>query len=202
MFRSKNPGQGLLAVAILSTTIISCSREKMIEESSVDHIAASEKLSIPTLVELPANSPGGNTRVATFFAKGVQIYKAKEKTGSDPLTYEWAFVAPQAKLYDPGNKIVGSHGAGPFWTLSGSDSIFAQAFNPAKSAPAPDASSIDWLLLMPKTGTVPKGIFAGVAYIQRIATKGGKAPAYLPENASSTIEIPYEAVYRFTKKNP
>ena len=64
------------------------------------HIAASEKLIIPAAVEVPSNLPGGNTRVATFYAVGVQKYKAREKAGSNPLAYEWMFVAPQADLYD------------------------------------------------------------------------------------------------------
>jgi hypothetical protein len=52
---------------------------------------------------------------------------------------------------------------------------------------------------MPKTGTVPTGIFSHVAYIQRIATKGGKAPATLPSAASDTVDVKYTAIYRFTK---
>jgi hypothetical protein len=165
------------------------------------HIAASEKLIIPAAIEVPANLPGGNTRVATFYATGVQKYKAREKAGSNPLAYEWIFVAPQADLYDVTNAKVGTHGAGPFWQISPSDSIFGQQFTPAKTGPSPDPESIDWLLLMPKTGTTPTGIFADVAYIQRIATKGGKAPTTPPTNANETVEVKYKAVYRFTKKN-
>jgi hypothetical protein len=82
------------------------------------------------------------------------------------------------------------------------DSIYAQVFTPAKSAASPDPGSIDWLLLMPKTGKVPTGIFANVSYIQRIATKGGKAPTTLPVSAGETVEVKYTAIYRFTKKNP
>jgi hypothetical protein len=54
---------------------------------------------------------------------------------------------------------------------------------------------------MPKIGKAPTGIFADVSYIQRIATKGGKAPATAPVSASDTIDVHYTAVYRFTKKN-
>ena len=113
----------------------------------------------------------------------------------------WSFVAPRADLYDHSNKKVGNHGAGPFWTISPADSIFGQAFVPARTAPSPEGS-IDWLLLMPKQGTTPTGIFAGVDYIQRIATTGGKAPAQVPVNISDAVEIPYEAIYRFTRMNP
>jgi hypothetical protein len=170
--------------------------------SPAAHIAASENLIIPAAVDLPANLPNGNTRVATYYAIGVQKYKARIKAGSDPVAYEWGFVAPEADLYDKTNGKAGTHGAGPFWEVSTLDSIFAQHFTPARTSSSPDPESIDWLLLMPKTGTTPKGIFAEVDYIQRIATKGGKAPVAPPTSLVETVEVKYKAVYRFTKINP
>ena len=79
--------------------------------------------------------------------------------------------------------------------------MFGQSFNPARTAPGNDPSTIDWLLLMPKTGKTPTGVFADVSYVQRIATKGGKAPTIPPVNATATVDVKYTAIYRFTKKN-
>jgi hypothetical protein len=169
--------------------------------SPAAHIAASENLDMPAAIAVPENLPHGNTRVATFYAVGVQKYKARMKTGSDPVTYEWLLVAPDAELYDVTNARVGTHGAGPFWSTLPSDSIFAQHFSPARTSPSPDPESVDWLLLMPKTGTTPTGIFAEVDYIQRIATKGGKAPLTPPTNINETVDVKYKTVYRFTKIN-
>jgi hypothetical protein len=135
----------------------------------------------------------------TLYAEGVQKYKAEPKPGT-PGEFRWLFVAPQADLFDNTNKKVGTHGAGPYWELSFADSIFAQHFAPAKTAPSPD-NSIDWLLLMLKTGKQPTGVFAQVSYIHRIATTGGKAPATPPASASETADVPYTAIYRFIKKN-
>jgi Protein of unknown function (DUF3455) len=191
----------LMPAALLTTVIVACSHDIEIGTPAY-HIKKSEQLVIPEAIALPANLPNGNTRIATFYAKGVQKYKAGVTKGSDPVTYEWVFVAPQADLYNAKNAKVGTHGAGPFWEVSPQDSIFGQPYSPPKVAPSPDAGSIDWLLLMPKTGTAPTGIFADVAYIQRIATKGGKAPLTLPVNANQTVDVPYTAIYRFTKKNP
>lgn len=186
-----------LFVAVL----VACKKSKEIEMNSPAYrISKSEILPIPASVDVPANLPNGNRRVATFFAEGVQKYKAQVKAGSSPVTYEWVFVAPQAALYDISNSLVGTHGAGPFWQISAYDSIFARHFSPAKTAPSPDANSIDWLLLMPKEGKTPTGIFANVAYIQRIATVGGKAPSVLPSGAAETAEVKYTAIYRFTEK--
>ena len=169
--------------------------------SPAAHIAASENLEIPSAVAIPENLPNGNSRVATYYAVGVQKYKARIKAGSDPVSYEWVFVAPQADLYDISNAKVGTHGAGPFWTISPADSIFGQHFSPARTAPSPDLESIDWLLLMPKIGKAPTGIFADVDYIQRIATKGGKAPLAPPTSLTQTADVKYKTVYRFTKIN-
>lgn len=213
-----------LSVAILlSCTFSACKRDEVINSrddtfitednsiaggsletggnSAAAHIAASENLVIPASVDLPANLPDGNTRVATYYAIGVQKYKARIKAGTDPVQYEWVFVAPQANLYNSTNTKVGTHGAGPYWEVSTVDSIFAQQFSPARTAPSPDVESIDWLLLMPKTGTTPTGIFADVDYIQRIATKDGKAPVTPPTNLTQTADVKYKAVYRFTKRN-
>ena len=187
-------------------TLFSCRPDKDLLDgkngnAAAAHIKASEKLAIPATVDLPANLPRGNMRVATYYAEGVQKYKAVQK-GTDPTTFEWAFVAPDAKLYDITNAEKGTHGAGPFWALSPADSIFGQQFSPVRTAPAPDIESIDWLLLKPKAGTTPTGLFTGVAYIQRIATKGGKAPLTPPQKITDTVDVKYKAVYRFSKIVP
>lgn len=191
---------GLVALLFI---IGACRREKPVDTASPSYqIEQSEKLTIPAAVDLPANAPKGNTRIATFYAEGVQKYKAQIKAGSSPVAYEWVFVAPQADLYDKSNRKVGTHGAGPHWTVPAADSIFAQAYSPAKTAASPDAASIDWLQLMPKAGKTPTGVFANVSYIQRLATVGGKAPATPPANAAETVDVKYTAVYRFSKINP
>jgi Protein of unknown function (DUF3455) len=211
----------LMIVFLFATAAIGCNKDVVLKHSNDElqtasagsslegngnspaaHISASENLVIPASVSVPENLPGGNLRVATYYAVGVQKYKARIKAGSDPEAYEWVFVAPQADLYDVNNEKVGTHGAGPFWQLSPLDLIFGQHFSPAKTAPSEDPESIDWLLLMPKTGTTPTGIFVDVDYIQRIATKGGKAPLTPPSDLNETVDVKYKAVYRFTKINP
>lgn len=192
----------LLATATIIYLLSSCSREENNERPPAYYITQSEQLEIPANVALPENETGYK-RVATYYAIGVQKYKAQVKAGSFPETYEWVFVAPGADLYSISNKMVGTHGAGPHWTLTGgADSIFAQHLAPPHTAPSPDPGSIDWLLLRTKIGTTPTGFFAEVDYIQRIATSGGKAPAVLPVSISETVEVPYTAVYRFSKENP
>lgn len=185
-------------VAFILSTAISCNETDETDPDSAGyHIAQSEKLVIPAEVDLP-NS--GNTRIATYYAKGVQIYNARQKAGSDPATYEWVFASPSAILFNNNNEQVGTHFAGPSWQLESGDRINGQQFTPAKTKSI-GANSIDWLLLMPKDGSTPTGIFKDVIYIQRIATTGGKAPTTPPASASETIGVEYTAVYRFTKGN-
>jgi Protein of unknown function (DUF3455) len=205
MYKQKHEfGKFFLILSFLSAGFVACKHDDVVNTDSPSyHISQSENLVIPAAIDLPVN-PNGNTRVATFFAVGVQKYKAQQVAGSNPATFEWVFVAPQADLYDATNAKVATHSAGPTWQLAGTttDSLYGQAFTPARTAPSPDANSIDWLLLMPKTGKTPTGIFANVAYIQRVATSGGKAPAILPTTADQTADVNYTAVYRFTKINP
>jgi hypothetical protein len=223
MYKQTNRLRIILATAMISAFFVACKRDDVDHLTSVEptiessfaskdddetsgsfaaaHIETSEKLEIPSGVALPDNLPNGNSRVATYYAIGVQKYKAREIPGSNPVAYEWVFVAPLADLYDYNNTRVGTHGAGPFWEVSAADSIFAQHFAPAKTSPSPDAGSIDWLLLKPKAGTTPTGIFADVDYIQRIATKGGKAPLTPPASANETVDVKYKAVYRFSRIN-
>ena len=192
---------GLFVSVLCSVILFSCKKnEKVTDPNSPETlISASESLAIPGSVELPANAPNGNERVVTFYAVGVQKYKAQEIAGSSPVAYQWAFVAPQADLYDATNKKVGTHSAGPDWQLSPTDSMFGQAFTPARTASGGD-NNIDWLLLMPKQGKTPTGIFADVSYVQRLFTKGGKAPATPPTSATDVIDVGYTAIYRFSKQ--
>ncbi len=193
--------KGILITGLIFSLLPGCKREPVIEVIQArQYILESENLVIPASIAIPENLPAGNKRVATYYAVGVQKYKAQSKAGT--TQYEWVFVAPQADLYNLANKKVGTHTAGPSWQLPGlHDSIMAQAYTPAKTSASPDPESIDWLLLKPKAGTKPIGIFENVSYIQRIATSGGKAPLKAPKNANETVNVNYTAIYRFTQQN-
>lgn len=200
--QQKRFGRFILLTAIVSAALMACERDNdPYNGSPAQQIEASEQMAIPETVALPAAHPGTFTRVATYYAKGVQKYKAQAKPGTMPVVYEWVLTGPDAKLYDATNKKVGSHGTGPFWEVSPQDSIFAQHFTPARTSPSPEVNTVDWLMLMPKVGRTPTGIFKDVDYIQRIATQGGKAPATPPASADATTEVKYTAIYRFTKQN-
>jgi hypothetical protein len=190
----------LMPLVLLQGFLISCTdHENPKPLTPADHILVSETLTMPDAFSLPPNQKGYQS-VATYYAVGVQKYKAQVKAGSGPVQFEWVFVMPQADLYDASNAKIGTHYAGPSWKITGTgDTIMGQAFTPAKSH-SNQPGSIDWLLLSNKAGQESMGIFHGVGYIFRIATTGGRAPALAPTELTATADIPYTAVYRFVKR--
>lgn len=110
--------------------------------------------------------------LATVAARGVQIYECRAKK-DDPRATQWAFVAPEADLFDAQGRLAGKHFAGPKWeSLDGSK----VAGTVKASAEAPRAGAIPWLLLTTRSEGAD-GAFAKTTSIQRINTIGGVAPA-------------------------
>src|SRR5499426_3490941 len=104
-------------------------------------------------------------------AKGVQIYecRASQVQGAG---YEWAFVAPEADLFDTSGMKIGRHYAGPSWEASDGSKIVGTV---KASTDAPQADAIPWLLLVTKS-VGPQGSFSKITSIQRVNTVGGVAP--------------------------
>ncbi len=157
-------------------------------------VAACASAQPPTsLVKVPDKlNPGANESLAMVVAaKGVQIYECrarKDQVGS----YEWAFVAPEADLFDSRGNRIGRHYAGPHWeSIDGSkilgtlkervDAPVADAIPwlllsaMKERADAPVGDAIPWLLLAAKS-VGSEGSFSKVTSIQRVNTVGGVAP--------------------------
>ena len=66
------------------------------------------------------------------------------------------------------------------------------------NAPSPDADSIPWLLVT-VVGHEGGGVLSPVTSIQRLNTKGGKAPAAGcdAEHMAKEVRVPYTANYLF-----
>jgi Protein of unknown function (DUF3455) len=108
--------------------------------------------------------PAGEHLQAHVHASGQQIYVCD---GS-----KWTLSRPDAKLFDETGKQVGAHFAGPTWQWSDGSRVTGK---PIANA-TPDPESIPWLLLT-ATGHIGDGVMKNVSSIQRLQTKGGKAPA-------------------------
>ncbi len=148
---------------------------------------------------IPANlQPAGETAAFTLFARGVQIYECRAGTaGAAPA---WAFVAPEAELFERGGggPVVGTHGEGPFWRAADGSQIVGRV---AARADAPAAGAIPWLLLSTLPSTNP-GRMAPVSSVQRINTVGGVAPAggCSAAEVGKRARVPYTSDYVFFVK--
>jgi hypothetical protein len=127
-------------------------------------------------------------------AKGVQIYECRgAKAGA--AAYEWAFVAPDAELFDARGNAIGRHGAGPYWAAADGSRIVGAV---KARADAPAADAIPWLLLAARAEG-PAGAFSKVTSIQRVNTVGGTAPATgcAAATVGAVARAPYTAEYYF-----
>jgi len=118
-------------------------------------------------------------------AKGVQIYECRNGN--------WAFVAPDAELFDRAGKKIGRHYAGPHWEAADGSRIVGAV---KERADAPVSGAIPWLLLSAKSAG-KEGAFSKVTSIQRVATTGGVAPAGNCSQPGSQARVAYTADYYF-----
>lgn len=118
-------------------------------------------------------------------ARGDQIYECRAG--------KWAFVAPEAELFNRAGKKIGRHYAGPHWeSLDGSRIVGAVKAR----ADAPRAGDIPWLLLSAKS-VGAEGAFSKVTSIQRVTTLGGSAPIEPCSQDGRRVRVPYTADYYF-----
>jgi hypothetical protein len=135
--------------------------------------------------------PPNEQLLLQLHATGYQIYACKEDVGG----YRWVLKAPDAQLFDKDGKPFGKHYAGPSWEAKDGSKIVGTA---AANAPSPVADSIPWLLVT-VVGHEGEGVLARVTSIQRLNTKGGKAPASGCDEARTgrEVRVPYSADYLF-----
>ena len=156
--------------------------------------------SAPALPDVPAACVLLLDRLSTSsMATGVQIYECISKPG-DPLTYEWAFRAPEATLVSRSGRSLGKHYAGPTWESVDGSTVVGEA---KARDPGPKQSAIPWLLLSAKA-TTGGGTFGQAKSIQRLQTVGGLAPSEpcSATNAKQIARVPYTASYYFYRAAP
>jgi hypothetical protein len=146
---------------------------------------------VPKELQPPANEQ----LLLQVHAKGDQIYTCK----ADGAQFAWTLKAPDAQLFDKSGKAFGKHFAGPSWEATDGSRVAGKA---VANAPSPDPESIPWLLVSVVSHN-GEGVLARVTSIQRINTKGGKAPASGCDAAHVNQEsrIPYSADYVFFAPN-
>ena len=157
-------------------------------------LAAIELLAArPAAQEIPARlqPPAGQHLFLTLRAKGDQVYTCKQGV----TRIAWYLTAPDAQLFYTDGKPFGKHFAGPTWQASDGSRVTGKA---VADAPSPDGNSIPWLLVqvVNHEGT---GVLSHATSIQRINTKGGKAPdsGCNTTDTGKELRVHYTADYLF-----
>ena len=150
-------------------------------------LAAAQQASVPESLRPPADEH----LMLQAHGVGVQIYSCTSKEGQ----FTWILQGPDAKLLDSAGKPIGKHYTGPTWQADDGSSVMAKS---SATNPSPDAGSVPWLLLK-ATKNEGEGVLSNVLSIQRLNTKGGKAPARGCDasHTGQNIRVPYEADYYF-----
>ena len=142
-------------------------------------------------VPQPLQPPANEKLLLQVHAKGDQVYICREGV----TQFAWGLKAPDAQLFDKDGKPFGKHFAGPTWEANDGSSVVGKA---AANVPSPDPDSIPWLLVtvVSRSG---QGVLSPVTAIQRINTKGGKAPSSGCDSTHSGQEqrVSYSADYLF-----
>jgi hypothetical protein len=178
-----SPVKTLLAVCVAA----------LMMSAAAAHVEAAPSASQPTPeVPLAIQVPDGQALLFRAFAVGTQNYECQTSAAG---TTAWVFRQPKAVLLGDDGEPLGIHGRGPFWAAYDGSRVVGGS---AVSAPSVDAEQDVPLLLLRATPAETDGRFAGVTYIQRLATHGGAAPAGPcdPEQ-QPTLAVPYLAVYYF-----
>lgn len=154
----------------------------------------------PTLA-VPAD---GGSVIFHAAANGTQNYACQSALDAGATTYAWVFTGPEADLSDCAETTVGKHfanggnAATPEWQTT--DGTYVIGKKVAAFTPDGGASSVPWLLLA-ATSTAGAGVLAKTAYVQRLNTDGGVAPAAAAcaaGNVGTVEKVPYTADYYFS----
>lgn len=124
--------------------------------------------SLPETVKVPA---GHKVAMETVGA-GEITYECRDKANAAGQT-EWVFVGPQATLSDRNGKKVGTY-YGPPATWEAND---GSKLTGTQVAVAPSGAGNIPYQLVKANPAMGSGAMTGVTYIQRVALKGGVAPA-------------------------
>ena len=176
----------LSAAAIVSTALLlsACA-------STATHPAFSQA-ALPATVQVPA---GHKVTMETVGAGDI-TYECRAKKDAAGQ-FEWVFVGPNAVLNDRHGKQVGKY-YGPPATW---ESLDGSKVTATQLAVAPAGAGNIPYQLVKANPAVGSGAMSGVSHIQRVAIKGGVAPASAcgAGNVGSKEIVKYQADYIFWK---
>ncbi|MDF0732744.1 DUF3455 domain-containing protein [Pseudomonas entomophila] len=142
----------------------------------------------------PIKVPDGHKVMLETVGVGEITYECRDKANAAGQT-EWTFVGPKAVLNDRSGKAVGSY-FGPPATWQAKD---GSKVTGTQLAVAPAGNGDIPLQLVKANPAEGQGAMSKVAYIQRLATRGGVAPASpcTPASKGQQQVVKYQADYIF-----
>ena len=144
---------------------------------------------VPSALQVPS----GQKLFVRAEAKGVQIYKSVE--GKDGKL-EWVLEGPLAELFGADGKTLGFHYEGPSWEAIDGSKVSRDKEYTVRITAAPNPQEdIPWLLIKVNAEGDKQGVFNRIEYIQRVNTKGGKAPVEPPLRLGTKVGKAYRATY-------
>jgi len=152
-----------------------------------------DQSSLPAPVQVPV----GHRVVLETVGVGEITYECRAKANA-PGAYEWAVVGPKGVVNGRNGATLGRYW-GPPATWQAQD---GSAITGAQVAVAPAAAGSIPLQLVKANPASGAGAMQGVSYIQRVATRGGVAPAMPCANDSVGRReiVKYQADYIFWKQ--
>ena len=151
-----------------------------------------DQSSLPASIQVPA----GNKVALETVGVGEITYECRDKANAPGMT-EWVFVGPNAVLNTRNGKQVGKY-YGPPATWESMDGSKLTAVQLAVSPSGPGNLPLQLVKANPAMGS---GMMTGVTHIQRVALKGGVAPASecsIAKKGTKEI-VKYQADYIFWK---
>jgi hypothetical protein len=147
---------------------------------------------LPPAVQVPS----GFTVTLETVGVGEITYECRAKPGAADQ-HEWAFVGPSATLTDRQGRPIGRY-FGPPATWAAADGSSITGRQMAVAPGGPGHLPLQLLQADPASGA---GAMAGISHVQRVATRGGVAPATACNAAAQgqRAHVPYQADYIFWK---
>ena len=176
-----------LTMTAVASILAACSSAPMAPMAAMYNQSA-----LPDAVKVPA----GNKVAMETVGVGQITYECRDKKDAAGQ-YEWVFVGPDAALNDRSGKQMGKY-FGPPATWEGMD---GSKITGTQMAVAPAGAGNIPSQLVKANPAMGAGAMTGVTYIQRVATKGGVAPAMACDAGSKGKKeiVNYQADYIFYK---
>ncbi len=179
-----------LTASAVSAFLVACASTPM--PAPAPMVKMYDQSALPEAVKVAA----GNKVTLETVGVGDITYECRDKKDAAGQ-YEWVFVGPEAALNDRSGKKLGRYYGPPAtWeSMDGSKITGSQvAVSPAGAGNIP-------LQLVKANPAMGSGAMTGVTFIQRVATKGGVAPAMSCDAGSKGKKevVKYQADYIFYK---